>query len=80
MSLEQCRSFFLYCSIINYGVLIFWALLTILARGWMRQVCTRLYHVTDTQFDAINLAGLTFYKTAIILLNIVPCLALYLMR
>jgi len=29
------------------------------------------------QFDAINFAGILFYKIAIILFNIVPCIALY---
>ena len=35
------------------------------------------FHLSVEQFDAINFAGILFYKIAIVLFNIVPCIALY---
>ncbi|MEW6114970.1 MAG: DUF6868 family protein [Thermodesulfobacteriota bacterium] len=38
-------------------------------------------HLSDEpQFDAINFAGILFYKIAIFFFNIVPCIALYIVE
>jgi hypothetical protein len=34
--------------------------------------------MSAAQFDAINLAGLVLDKVGVLLLNVVPCVALYL--
>ena len=80
MSLETARSFLLWCSLINYGVLILWAWLTIFARGFYVKTCSRLYHLSEEQFTRVNFSGLLYYKTGIILLYIVPCIALHLVK
>ena len=77
MTLEMVRSFFLWCTVINYGVLILWALLFLFARdglGWLYSKSARL---TPEQFDLFNLAGITVYKLGIFLFNLVPCISLY---
>jgi len=78
MSLEIARSFFFWCSVINYVILLIWAALATLGRDWFYRQLSRLYRVPVEQFDILNLAGMTLYKTGILLLNIVPCISLYL--
>jgi len=43
----------------------------------MYRIAGAWFHLPPEQFDAINFAGILFYKVAIILFNIVPCIALY---
>jgi hypothetical protein len=78
MDLQMTRSFFFWCTLINYGLLAFWALLFLLGRsGWL-EPWTRFFHVTAEQFNLLNLAGITLYKMGIFLFNLVPWIALYL--
>ena len=51
--------------------------LTVSGNGWLRRLCVRLFRVPGEQFDAINLAGLSFYKLTIIFFNLVPLIALH---
>ena len=46
----------------------------------MYRLLSRLFRLSTEQFDMLNLAGLTLYKTGIILFNIVPCISLSLVR
>ena len=80
MSIETARSFFLWCSIINYGLLLVWAALATLGKRPLFKLTARLFHVTDSQMDLLNICGITLYKMVIFLFNIVPCVALYIVR
>jgi len=80
MSIEIARSFFLWCSVINYAILLVWVALATLGPDWMYRLLSRLYRVSTEQFDMLNLGGITLYKTGILLFNIVPCISLYLVR
>jgi Family of unknown function (DUF6868) len=78
MSIEIARGFFLWCSVINYAILLVWAALATIGRNWMYRLLSRMFQLSTEQFDMLNLAGITLYKTGIILLNIVPCISLFL--
>jgi hypothetical protein len=77
MNIEMARSFFLWCTVINYGVLLLWALLFIFARDGLLWWWFKWSRVSTEQFDVLNIAGITVYKLGIFLLNLVPCIALY---
>jgi hypothetical protein len=78
MSIEALRHFLLCCTVINYGVLILWAVLSLIGFGRMQRLCFRWYGVSAEHFYAINFAGITFYKVCILLFNLVPLIASYL--
>lgn len=80
MSLETARSFFLWCSIMNIVLLLVWAALATLGRGWLYRLVSRLFRVSPEYLDMLNLAGITAYKTGVLLFNIVPCIALHLVK
>ncbi len=80
MSLETARSFFLWCSVLNYALLGVWALLATLGRGGVHGLVGRVFPISREQFDLINYAGITLYKTGIFLFNIIPCIALYIIK
>jgi len=77
MSIEMARSTLLWCTVINYGVLVIWFLLYMLPHGWLYRLWGRWFRLTAEQFDTLNFAGMALYKVGILLLNLVPCVALY---
>ena len=77
MSIQVVRSALLWCAIINYGLLLWWFVYFMLAHDWMLGFSGTWFHLTTEQFDAINFAGILFYKIAIVLFNIVPWIALH---
>jgi len=80
MSIETARGFFLWCSVINYGVLLLWALFAMFWRDGLHDLWGRWFRLSREQFDMLNIGGITVYKIGIILFNLVPCIALYLVR
>jgi hypothetical protein len=80
MSLETARSFFLWCSVINYAVLLLWVAIALFGRNGVLRLWGRWFRISPEQFDMLNIGGITLYKTGIILFNLVPCIALYLVK
>ncbi|HEY7320231.1 MAG TPA: hypothetical protein VIE89_21890 [Candidatus Binatia bacterium] len=76
MSIETARSAFLWCAIINYGILLIWFLCFIFAHDWMYSFHGRWFHLSVAQFDMLHYGGMSVYKIGIILLNLVPYIAL----
>ena len=77
MSMEMVRSFLLWCTVINYAVLVVWFLVYRLAHGWLWRRWGRWFRLTEEQFEVVNFAGMAVYKVGVLLLNLVPCVALY---
>jgi hypothetical protein len=80
MSLDAARSFFLWCSVINYGVLLAWFGLVMLGREWLYRLWAGWFPIPREQLDATNFVGMALYKIGILLFNLVPCIALHLIR
>ncbi len=80
MSIETARGFFLWCSVINYLLLLVWALPIMLWRDGLYRLWCRFFRVSPEQFDMLNIGGISLYKIGIFLFNLVPCIALYLVR
>ena len=76
MTIVTLREALLYCTIINFGILALWGLLFLLRHEWMYRLGGRVSRLSAEQFDAINVAGMVFYKLGILLFNLVPYLAL----
>ena len=72
--------FLLFSMLINYAVLIVWFLAFINARAWMRGLHGRWFKLPDATFDAIHYGGMAAYKIGILLFNLAPLLALWLLR
>jgi len=77
MSLEMVRKALLWCTVINYGVLLVWWLCFLFAHDWIHGWHSRWFHLSVEQFDAVHYAGMALYKVGILLLNLVPSIALY---
>jgi hypothetical protein len=80
MTLEIARSFFLWCSIINYALLLIWALPVMFWRDGVYRLWGRRFRLSLEQFDVMNIGGIALYKMGVILFNVVPCIALYIVK
>ena len=80
MSIEIVRGMLLWCTVINYGVVVFWFLLFALPHEWLYRLWGRWFRLTVEQFDAVNFAGMALYKVGILLFNLVPYVALGFVR
>lgn len=80
MTIEAIRNFLLWCTIINYGVLLVWFLVFVFGHEWIRCFHTRWFHLSNEQFDTLHYTGMMIYKIGILLLNLIPFLVLWIIR
>ncbi len=76
MDIPTIREFLGWCAILNMGLLLWWFAFIAFAHDWVYRVHSRWYKVSVEQFDAIHYAGMTYFKIAIFVLNVVPYFAL----
>jgi hypothetical protein len=76
MSIEVIRDFLLWCTLINYGILLVWFLVFAMARDWIQRIHGRWFRLSGDQFDALHYAGMAIFKLGIILFNLVPLIVL----
>ena len=77
MNIQTVRKALLWCTVINYGMLIVWFLSFWIGHDSMYDLNRIWFRVTIEEFDAVNFGGILLYKVGIILFNLVPCIALY---
>ena len=76
MTLEDIRAVLGWCSLMNSGVLVFWFVMLVLARGFVYGVHSALFKVSRERFDEIHYNLMGFFKLSVFLFNLVPYLAL----
>ena len=77
MTINELKNFLLWSAAINYGVLLVWFGVFICAHDWLFRIHTQWFKLPAECFDILNYAGVAIYKIGIILLNVVPLVALY---
>ena len=81
MNIETVKRFFLWCTVINYGLLLLWSAVFLLAHDWHYGLTTFWFRSVSTeQYDRVMFAGIAFYKILVILFNLVPFLALSIVK
>ena len=76
MSIETARHILLWCTVINYAVLLLWFLFFSLAHDSIYRLHARWFRLPVEQFDAIHYGGMAIYKVGVLLFNLVPYVAL----
>lgn len=76
MNIETAKSFFLWCTVINYGILLLWTLVFLVAHDWHYRLTSRFFRVSPEQYDLVSFCGIAVSKIAVLFLNLVPYLAL----
>ena len=75
--LIELKAVLLACLLINYGLLLVWALWFMLAKESLFRWQSALLKIDRPFFVALNVGGITAYKLCVLFFNAVPLLALY---
>jgi len=70
--------FLLWSLAVNYAILLTWFIVFVAAHNWLRALHGRWFRLSEPAFDALHYGGMAAYKIGILLFNLVPLLALYL--
>ena len=80
MAIEVLRRFLLWCTLINYGILLIWFLVFVFTHDLMMNLHCKWFRLSPDHFDALHYAGMSIYKIGIMLFNLVPLIVLLIMR
>ena len=80
MPIGIIRDFLLWCTVIDYGVLLVWFLVFVFAHDRLHRLHCRWFLLSREQFDALHYAGMSIFKIGILLFNLVPLVALSMLR
>jgi hypothetical protein len=78
MNPDVIKELLLYSLAFNYVTLMIWFGVFSLAHDLMYHLHRRWFSLSVETFDALHYAGMAFYKIGIIMLNIAPLVALWL--
>jgi hypothetical protein len=77
MNIEMLRGFLLWCSVINYALLLIWFIVFITAHDWVYRLHRKWFNLSREQFDVLNYGGMSVFKIGVLILNVVPLIALW---
>ena len=76
MSIESLKEFFLWCSIINFGLLMFSFVLGLLFRDLVFRMHQKLFKVPEEKIFLAYYYFMGFYKILVFVFNFIPYVAL----
>ena len=78
--METAKNFLLWCTVLNYGILLLWSVLFRWAHDWHYNLTKSWFSdLSAESYDMVNLFGIAFYKLAVMVFNLVPYIALCIM-
>jgi len=80
VDLDLLSRFLLWSLAINYVFLLTWFTAFAFARGFIRRMHGRWFTLSDATFDAIHYGAMAGYKLAIFMFNLVPLVALWVLK
>jgi hypothetical protein len=78
-SIETLATFFGWCTVINFGILLIGGLSWILVKEGIGELVATIFGVTKEDVKATFLRILLQYRSAIVILNLVPYITLKIM-
>lgn len=77
MDMDTVRAFFMWCTILNGGLLVLSFLICALTGGeWVYRLHSRWYPISREAFDVAMYSFMGLYKILVTVFNLVPYLAL----
>ena len=76
MDLQTITSFFTWCTIINGGILLLWALLCLAAPDWLYLTQSRWFPMPRETYTVAMYCFLGAFKLLFLLFNLVPLIAM----
>jgi len=76
MDIQALTRFFMWCTIINAGLLVFSFIMLLLAQDFVYSMHSKWFNIPRQTFNVAIYSFLGFFKIIFILFNLVPYLAL----
>ena len=80
MDIQTLTTFFMWCTIIDGGILILWTLMFALMPDRIYRIQSRFFPIHRETFNAVMYGFLGLFKLLFLVFNLVPYLALLLMQ
>lgn len=76
MAIDEIRDVLMWCTIINFVVLLSWYAMFALAGGWIYRYHGKWFPMSREAFNVVHYSGMGLFKLAILVFNLVPYVAL----
>jgi hypothetical protein len=76
MDIQVLTTFFMWCTIINGGILILWTALSVFAPDLVYRTQSKWFLIPRETFNVVIYSFLGFFKVFFLIFNIVPYVAL----
>jgi len=76
MAMQTLTAFFLWCTIINGGILILWTLFLVFAPDFVYRIQNRWFPIPRETYDVVIYAFLGLFKLLFLVFSVTPYLAL----
>lgn len=77
--LSILQQYFMWCTILTGGMLIFSSLICIFAQDWIYRIHSKWFNMTREQFTVVLYSFIGLFKIVFIVFNLVPYIALLIM-
>ena len=76
MDIDSIRAFFMWCTILNLGLLCVSSLICICCKDWAYKMHSKWFPISRNAFNVAMYGFLGFFKILVLIFNLVPYLAL----
>jgi len=80
MTIATLTTFFMWCTIINVGVMIVWTIVFASATNLMYRVQTKWFPIPQETFNVIVYSAFAIYKIVFVVFSLVPYVALLIIQ
>jgi len=80
MNIQMLSVFFMWCTIINFGLLILMSLILVYAAEWVYRIHSKLFPMSRETFNVVIYSFLGLYKIIFIVFCLVPYIVLLIMK
>ena len=76
MDIESIRAFFMWCTILNFALLVLSSLICVCAGDWAYRIHNKWFSISRETFNVAIYSFLGLYKIFIFVFNLIPYIAL----
>ena len=76
MDIDSIKAFFMWCTILNFALLLLSFLIYVCAADWAYRIHNKWYSISRETFNVAIYSFLGLYKVLVIVFNLIPFIAL----
>jgi hypothetical protein len=76
MEIDSIRAFFMWCTILNFALLVLSSLICVCAGDWAYRMHSKWFSISRETFNVAIYSFLGLYKVLVFVFNLIPYIAL----